>query len=117
MDEFTIYCSEEQARKALELGAQLKRVKVMAIYDIEEEPIYKTEMDWFYIPTAEQMLGWLEAQDGIGEVDIYEMVSWCYDVHYVDDSDFNLGYKTRKEATIAAIDAALEYLIKNKEQL
>lgn len=48
MEQYTIYCSDEQTKKALELGAPLE-------YHCpnERESVY-------HRPTAEQMLGWLE---------------------------------------------------------
>lgn len=102
MNRYTIYCTEEQTKKALELGAPIDSRW------IGEEPN----------PTAEQMIGWLEEQE-VG----------CF-VYKKPDHPFSaivrVGgvkeqmiwakcYSSRKEATLSAIDSALDYLIKNKK--
>ena len=83
MNRYTIYCTEEQTKKALELGAPLN-----CCYhnDDFQNTIKIGSLHYVEIPTAEQMLGWLED-----------------------------NYESRKEATLAAIDAALEYLINNRK--
>ncbi len=95
MNRYTLYCTEEQTKKAFELGAPIKY----------KDTLDNRERGKFETPTAEQMIGWLEEQgfnfeearnytalehDDIGTIGIYE--------------------RSRKEATLAAIDAALEYL-------
>lgn len=105
MKHYTIYCTPEQTKKALELGAPIER-------DGYEDRPYVYIDGAYLIPTTEQMIGWLEGQ-GI-HVDIcYESDNRFYYVFDFDDfvSDF---YPTRKEATLAAIDAALGYLINKK---
>lgn len=91
MSKYTISCSKEQVEKALKLGA-------------EEEYL-----------TAEEMCGWLEEQEPISDIDVYKYNSfWYYEVWLNKEkplkSRTNQG---RKEATLAAIDAALDYLIDN----
>lgn len=106
MYDYTIYCTEEQTKKALELGAPIGVIP-----------------DGLIIPTAEQMLGWLEEQY------LYITISytcnfakdWQADIHHalytdaycgVDLIDVNFG--SRKNATLAAISSALNYLINHK---
>lgn len=95
MNRYEIRCTPEQTRKAIELGAP--------------------------IPTAEQMLGWLEEQglhinfDTTSEEDINNclIIKWEYFIYnkYHDIiNDQYYEYPTRKKAILAAIDAALEYL-------
>lgn len=113
MEEYTIYCTESQAKKALELGAPIEEIG----YNCQQGYIYEKV-------TAEQMIGWLEEQG----ISVKAMCfSWCnenkptWQVHaYQSTTNFwdeiAFGHsKSSKEATLAAIDAALDYLIKNKK--
>lgn len=71
-----------------------------------------------FSPTAEQMIGWLEEQEGIRGVEVTESFGWHYRVKkkHDDVEDWIQGTcHTRPEATLAAIDAALEYLTNNKK--
>lgn len=110
MERYTIYCTKEQTKKVLELGTPI---------EIQEYcPPGEIEPDWFHdedkcyhIPTAEQMIGWLEEQDELGfhiwrGKGYYGFSLWAGDVEIKYGDDF----LSRKEATLAAIDAALEYL-------
>ena len=62
MEQYTIYCTEAQTKKAWELGAPIEYAKVI---DAIKGKIIRIPQDTggFYIwPTAEQMFGWLEEQ-------------------------------------------------------
>lgn len=104
MNKYTIYCTEEQTKKALELGAPLE-------YHCpnEREIVY-------HRPTAEQLIGWLEEQ--VDNIDIirYNDRTWLYLFFPKNSSQYESEdkYQSRKEATLAAIDVALDYLSKNK---
>lgn len=129
MSDYILFCTPEQTKKALELGAPIDRIPIGG--RDASRPSYFTkspdeegyqECPAYYIPTAEQMIGWLESQrmdmrianDGSG-------YDWSISVRktdsrhciYIKESD--CFYNSRKEATIAAIDAALEYLTNNKK--
>lgn len=70
------------------------------------------------IPTAEQMIGWLEEQENIKEIFVsLEYITWYYAIILSNESviECNDSYDSRKEATLAAIDSALEYLSNNKK--
>lgn len=112
MERYSIYCTEEHTKKAFALGAPIdfKCHKVLYLdggysYEIEEndgEPVLEA-------PTAEQMIGWLENN------------GFYFSINTIGGSveiDFDCIYEnhsiSRKGATLAAIDAALDYLIKNK---
>lgn len=125
MNRYTIYCSEEQTKKALNLGAPLEinEGKNTVLCRYQNYNTYKRCV----IPTTEQMIGWLEEQDEICEVNV-GMVStekktnnWSFAIYiFVTKQDYDViiapkEYFDRKEATIAAIDAALEYLTENKK--
>lgn len=118
MNRYTIYCTEEQTRKALELGAPIENLENI-------KGRYESTLDSFLIdnivyikPTAEQMIGWLEGQrlgiDICRDNNGYEWSVWVRkDFPFFVGNDCFLD--TRTEATLAAIDAALEYLTKKGE--
>lgn len=101
--DYTIYCTEEQTNKALELGAPLNT------WGFAREPV---------IPTAEQMVGWLEEQEGVYDIHLLRTADgeWKYDVttKCVSDNRMYGRCSSRKVATLAAIDAVLEYLTNKK---
>lgn len=105
--DYTIFCTEEQARKALELGAQLKTYTADGY----------VESGCAECPTAEQMIGWLE-DEVFREVNIqYFGNYWEYNL-YTSSEDLvshKGNFRSRQEATFAAIDAALEYLTNNNK--
>lgn len=112
MERYKIFCTEEQTRKAIELGAPIKTSRNR--FDEDVSPICQEGEGWLYavIPTAEQMLGWLEEHEGISEVDIFKDFTWTFSI-YNDElliMDNYYAYNSRKEATLAAIDAALKHL-------
>ena len=109
MDKFTIYCTEEQTKKALELGAPIKYVLI--------GPIGKDTKKYLE-PTAEQMIGWMEEQKSFSNICVRKTMggnhsSACY---CNGETLLNKVFSSRKEATIAAIDAALEYLKSTKQE-
>lgn len=112
MKSYTIYCTEEQTKKALELGAPIGDGHY---YD----KICIIDNNDYAAPTTEQMIGWLEEQDGISSIlvdkDQYEKYMYVLrgDKRKIINDAY--GFPSRKEATIAAIDAALEYLSNNKK--
>lgn len=122
MNRYTIYCTEEQTRKALELGATIKNLENI-------KGRYESTLDSFLIdnvvyikPTAEQMRGWL--MDKLKATTFANKHYSCCDkegfgfliisaecVLEIDASDNGRWLlSSDKEATLAAIDAALEYL-------
>lgn len=118
MNKYTLNCTEEQTKKALGLGApiellpnytEFQNFPYVKCNDGNERPCI--------IPTAEQMIGWLEEQGILIDID----TEWNKSVLvYVWDCENkslinNVLHGSRKEATLAAIDIALDYLIKNKK--
>lgn len=126
MNKYTIYCTPSQAKKALELGAPIEYANNYNAYlphkmiDFVGES-GKMECAQFVIPTADQMIGWLEEQ-GI-------WIHFCkpnqrptllsFSVSNINDPFRRIfvgeEYIFRKEATLAAIDAALEHLENNRK--
>lgn len=122
MNRYTIPCTEEQTKKALELGAPLYRLYGTGFSDYSDyiDMLIISDTETYAIPTAEEMVGWLEKQK------IFVYIEPCFDIscswHIASKGYNKYGYvsdtkvcKTRKEATLAAIDAALEYLLNNKK--
>lgn len=114
MEKYTIYCNEEQTKKALELGAPIEEFCGL-------RPTTPIDGILYDIPTAEQMIGWLE-EHWFEYVNISYYVTgdyWCYYGETKGGHDSIGGkvsrnhYSSRKEATLAAIDAALDYLSNN----
>ena len=124
MEQYTIDCTPEQTCKALELGAPIHSKDY-------EGGIITINHRWFRInnkcyrcPTAEQMRGWLMEKlkattfspryyhfaEGYGYLII------CAECVLERDFTDNVRYllNSDKEATLAAIDAALDYLIQMK---
>lgn len=119
MEKYTIYCTEEQTKKALELGANLDSAYIDddAPHIIASNPRVEGNNIAYLIPTADQMIGWLEEQGLlISILHGYETYDkWTFDIDGEKYVEYETGeYDTRKEATLAAIDAALDYLSKNK---
>lgn len=133
MEEYTIYCTEEQTKKALELGAPIERghegsryfnIGVPTFFDKNDE-ICRVKNSVIFIPTAEQVIEWLLNEHDI-LCDIFPRdgcfgTTWfafrfttlrCKRKKYESNTK---DYPSRKEATLAAIDAALDYLSKNKK--
>lgn len=111
MEEYTIYCTPEQTKKAFELGAPIKTRSYR--FNDHSKDFFAEEGKGYFIPTAEQMIGWMEEKEGIREISLHHLKDSWHICVYLDNDDIThteLSYSSRKEATIAAIDAALKYL-------
>lgn len=111
MTRYTLPCTEEQTRKSLELGAPIEKI-CFALTDAWQNKI----------PTAEEMIGWLEEQGVYVETKVNQrtdgVTNFVYNVICGSYSSLNnevIFFDTRKEATLAAIDAALVY-VRNLKQ-
>ena len=120
MNRYTIYCTEEQTKKALELGAPISNAVGM-IDIVNKKYFFDSKGNFIIIPTAEQMIGWLRTKGfafGITEYneDLNDYVSW--QVENKRDKKWYISgdkLKSLNDAVIAAINAALDYLLtKNK---
>lgn len=115
MKEYTIYCTEEQTRKAFELGAPIN------LYRQKITPLsVEVHDDKYALPiTAEQMIGWLRKEKGLFvEPYLNGECSYSFSPIVSTKEDGEIirceAEDSPEEATLAAIDAALDYLIKNK---
>lgn len=122
MEQFEIRCTPQQTQKALQLGAPIIKVDTF-----DKRLIYGsnmcyplTEADYPYaiypyaIPTAEEMIGWLEEQNNI--IITIEIGTDCWHSRVSNPEIYikRINKPTRKKATLAAIDAALDYLSNKK---
>lgn len=106
MNQFSIYCTEEQTKKALNLGAPIitSNSPFMVCCTLDNN-------GYAVIPTVEQMIGWLdEVLPEIYNIAIeykIEKRKWVYFIGWRESEPI---YNSRSEATLAAIDAAIRYL-------
>lgn len=115
MIRYEIFCTEEQTKKAMELGAPIRN-GVGMVDLINKKYYFDGKGNFVIIPTIEQMLGWLEEQglciDSEGSWS-GRITMWVW-----DNTEKELVYtsygNSRQETYLVAIDAALNYLIKNK---
>lgn len=141
LSDYTIYCTPEQTKKALELGAPIETfgnkmicremvevAKSLGETEDVEQFLNKRHAtiigdSSYRFPTAEEMIGWLEKQDLQIILSVGSCNMWGFDIYNIDlplrkqnvHHEDCLSFKTRKEATLAAIDEALDYLTKNKK--
>lgn len=132
MNKYTIYCTSQQTKKALKLGAPISTVKSRRTKDtvISDDVIEYDDATFTYIdcPTAEQMIGWLEEQGIHIKIDCEGSLNYVVQLQFIhspkDLDVINKSYKgiighrgfpSRKEATLAAINTALEYLTNSKK--
>ena len=110
MKQYTTYCTPEQTRKALELGAP---IEYASINEIRLERYISVNNEEYALPTAEEMIVWLEGQDGIEDITVCKTGMWIWGKnHTLIDGGPN--YSSRQESSLAAIDAALNCLISKK---
>lgn len=108
ISDYTIYCTPEQTKKAIELGAKIEYHKLSEMLDISEQVIENGSI-YYNTPTAEQMIGWIESLGGIEEITVCKSGMWIWGKnHTLIDSSTN--YSSRMESSHAAIDAALDYI-------
>lgn len=117
MSDYTMFCTSEQTKKALALGAP---IETRWDYD-EHAPTIPFEKEvsiefrhYAKIPTTEEMIGWLEEQGLQFLTGVDDEDKLFFNVYHNEGYIEVRGCDSRQEATIAAIDAALEYLVENK---
>lgn len=110
MEKYIIYCTEDQTMKALELGAPIEEDYRYDKDIMFGEECVRTERQ-LAPPTSEQMIGWLEEQGLFITIDKSDGGHIFYKI--LKETKYVCGwnsFSSRKEATIAAVDAALNYL-------
>ena len=108
MNRYTIYCTPEQTRKALEIGAKII-TEPNCIHTLSQfRGVYNDGETFFHLPTAEQMIGWLRTKGFRFKIIEYDKETY-WQIHYDDTNWLNHGETIKyEEATLAAIDAALK---------
>lgn len=118
MKRYTIYCTPEQTKKAFELGAPIDNSSNNFDSDCSDNIELLSNGLYAIIPTAEQMVCWLEEQGLIVTTDIGFTTEWYSYVKRNRELLFlEHRFSTRKEATLTAIDAALDYLTNHKKAI
>lgn len=115
MQDYSIYCTKEQTERAYKLGALISKVvenfnAIPTCYIDKSNTLYE-------IPTAEQMCGWLRAKGFRFYIAEYEDHIFWRASNNQDKRWYVFGDnkpKDYKESIIAAIDAALDFLEKQK---
>lgn len=112
MDRYIILCTEKQTQKALELGAPLFRLYGTGCSDYIDM-IVISDTEAYTIPTTDQMIGWLEERGFVVEIILSddEENTWTFVINKVRDV---YVYGNRKDATLEAIDVALDYMMKQE---
>lgn len=138
MYDYTLLCTPEQTKKALELGAPIRnfitkeeskrlvdKAKSENRIDEYENELLKYHQtiidDMVYcIPTAEQMMGFFRSKNIHIVIHKDVVDDWSAYGHEIAPIEFTVfdrlvGFNSFEEATIAAIDAALNYLTNNEK--
>lgn len=120
---YTYYCTPTQTRKALKLGAPLKTfIHIEPEFSMANGCLpYPEEIEMYEYPTTEWMIDWLEGQGLHFYAHKFRPIL-CHDyktsIAVWETKNYNTllhnDYFSSKEASFAAIDAALDYLIKTK---
>ena len=110
MNRYTIYCTAEQTKKALELGAPIEY----------GNDFYHKDYGTLALPTAEQLIGWLRTQGYTPYT--YPVTKDGQDVlsarlliqNKGGSTDIFCGFGKDYTIILAAIDKALKYLSNKK---
>lgn len=112
MDRYEIRCTPEQTKKALELGAPVDTCDWREV-DTELKVEGFNEKGWhinYKKPTAQQMIGWLRVKGFkfilSDDIDCNEGNNW-----WIGFNGELITQGCNDDKELAAIDAALEYLI------
>lgn len=86
MNRYTIHCTESQTRKAFGLGAPIEYAKVVDAINGNSIRIPEENGELYLVPTADQMIGWLESNPQIHHITVWKKcVRWAYTFGYVQD--------------------------------
>lgn len=121
MSDYTLFCTVEQTKKDLALGAPIEYASDTDVCCGNYFSMTRNEEPYRVLPTAEQMIGFL-LDNGIADIVISRKMNpyaFGFNVWYEIINGLlheEKQYSSRKEATLAAIDAALDYLIERKKK-
>lgn len=119
ISDYTIYCTSEQTQKAIELGVPIDHSSSQFDDDCTDNIELLSNGLYAIIPTAEQMIGFFRSKNIHIVIHKDVIDKWSVYGHEIVPIEFTIfdrltGYNSFEEATIAAIDAALEYLKTNQ---
>lgn len=118
MNRYTIYCTEEQTKKAFELGAPI--IEMPFKYKMPPDICTKygfinLNSTYYVMPTAEQMIGWLRSQGICVSVLEHKLDGSVYYTRHMSDRDYSCeSFPTYEEAMLTVINEALKCLTNNK---
>ena len=110
MNNYTIYCSKEQTKRAYKLGAPIEEVCTC------ESPheYYVREGLFIVAPTAEQMRGWLRSKGLHIQMMIYGWSSFRAELFKIDSYNdaerIGEAINSYEKSLLAMIDVALDVL-------
>lgn len=124
ISDYSISCTAAQTQKALKLGAQIDTIgctrgEIPLLDDYVELVVMDDNTSIIgEIPTAEEMIGWLEEKGIFIEIKRFlgRYTFILFKIYEHGEINFSIrcqDFPSRKETMLAAIDAALEYLQKN----
>lgn len=124
MEQYTIYCTEEQTRRAWLLDAPFKYCCGKELPDhkyICTTPLL-SHTEVIEVPTTQQMIGWLREEYNIqafvstlaGNTASVFVKNEFTMFNVNDDDEMPKRFDTYEQAELAAIDAALDYLEKGE---
>lgn len=107
MQSFTILCTLEQTKDAIALGAPIKGHPIVdgVLYNLVK--YYFKDGNVYLVPTAEQMISWLETQEPI---EYFAISNFGFDLHTKKGLFGERDFSSRMDATLTAIDTALKIL-------
>lgn len=117
MNEYTLYCTKDQTKKVLELGATLTEDRSDWFNTANHICVGDTIFGdiWYHCPTVEQMFGFFRSKNIHIVIHKDAVDKWSVYGHEIMPIEFTVfdrltGFDSYEEATLAAIDAILEYL-------
>lgn len=134
MNRYTIYCTPEQTKKALELGAPIEtfgnKMICREMVEVAKSLGETEDVEQFLnkhhttiigdssyrFPTTEQMINWLEEQDVSIEITRFDGELRGFEYHLFGIKSCKALFSSRREATLAAINEALEHLTKKNNK-
>lgn len=114
MNEYTLFCTMEQTRKVLELGATLTEDRSEWVNTANHICVGDI---WYHCPTVEQMFGFFRSKNIHIVIHKDAVDKWSVYCHEIMPMPFEFTifdrlteFDSYEDAALAAIDATLEYL-------
>lgn len=115
MDQFTIFCTPDQTKRAIDLGAPI----IKSTFVTGQKWMY-IDKTIFLIPTAEQLIGFMFKHKGLQALRIihypesnrwgYTLIIKMHSIGVTLSENKDQLFSSQPEATLGAIDAILDFL-------